>query len=101
MGGSRAGSSEGSPGQRAYRQTPFFHLLLEKRIFLYREQDAGKMIRQSKATCWRLRECIRVREFASTHKLEQMRRLSMPEKQKAWKGKPGFDQIEIIAEIRA
>ena len=78
-----------------------FHLFLEKMIFPDREQNARKMIRDLKATCWRLRECTRARELAATHRLERMRRLRMLEEQKAWKTEAGFDRIEIIAEMRA
>ena len=48
---------------------------------------------------WRLRETIRVRELAATHRLGQMRRLLMHEKQKTWKREFGFDRIETVAEI--
>ena len=58
------------------------------------------MIAEREATSWRLRECIRMRELAATHKLEQMRILWMLKKQKAWKRETGFDRIEIIAEMR-
>ena len=58
------------------------------------------MIAEVEATSWRLCECIRVKELAATHRLEQIRRLRMLEKQKAWKRETGFDRIEIIAEVR-
>ena len=58
------------------------------------------MIAEVEATSWRLRECIRVRELAATHRFERMRRLRMLEEQEAWKREAGFDQIEIIAEMR-
>ena len=53
------------------------------------------------ATSRRLCECIRVRELAATHRLEQMRRLRKLEKQKAWKRDVGFDRIETAAEMDA
>ena len=70
-------------------------------FFPDREQDARKMIRELEVICWRLRECIWVRELASTHRLEQKRHLQMREEQKAWKRETGFDRIEIIAGMRA
>ena len=57
------------------------------------------MIEEVKRTSWRLRECIRVKEFAATHRLGRMRRLRMLEEQKAWKQEAGFDIIEITAEM--
>ena len=59
------------------------------------------MIRELEVICWRLRECIRVRELASTHRLDQMCHLQMLEEKKAWKLETGFDRIEIIAGMRA
>jgi hypothetical protein len=47
----------------------------------------------------RVREFVRDRELASSHKLEQMRRVRVLEKQAAWKREGGFDIIEIIAEM--
>ena len=43
------------------------------------ECNARQMIAEEKATSWRLRECIQVREFAATHRLGRMRRLWMLE----------------------
>ena len=43
------------------------------------------MIVELVATRWRMRELIRARELASSHKLEQMRRVRMLEEQAAWK----------------
>ena len=42
-----------------------------------------------------------MRELASTHRLERMRRLRMLEEQEAWKRETGFDPVEVIAEINA
>ena len=70
-------------------------------IFPNREQDGREMTREIEETCWRVRECIRARELAATHRLEQMRRLRMHEEQKTWKREVGFDRIEITAEINA
>ena len=47
------------------------------------ECNAHQMIAEEEATSWRLRECIRVRELAATHRLGRMRRLRMLEDQKA------------------
>ena len=57
------------------------------------------MISEAEATSWRLRECIRVRKLAATHRLVRMRRLQMLEEQNVWKREAGFDQIEIIAQM--
>ena len=70
-------------------------------IFPDRAQNDRKMIEELETTCWRLCECIRVRELAAAHKLERMRRLRMLEKQEAWKRETGFDRIEIIAQMDA
>ena len=61
-----------------------------------KECDARKMIVELAVISWTLRERIRVRELASTHRLERML-----EEQEAWKRKAGFDRIKIIAEIHA
>ena len=76
-----------------------FHLFLEKMIFPDREQGAHKMVLEVEATCWRLRECIRLRLLAATHRLERIHRLRMLEEQKAWRREAGFDRIEIVAEM--
>ena len=55
----------------------------------------------TEATSRRLRECIRVRELATAHRLGQMRRLRILEEQKAWKREVGFDRIETAAEMGA
>ena len=62
--------------------------------------DVRPMIVEVEATSWRLREVMWVRELATTHRLERMRRLQMLEKQKAWKREAGFDRIKTIAEMR-
>ena len=59
------------------------------------------MMKEIEATSWRLRERIRVRELASSHRLERMRCLRMLEEQEAWKREGDFDQIEVLAEMRA
>ena len=58
-------------------------------------KDVGRCRR----TIWRLRETIPAAELAATHRLEQMRRLLMHEKHKAWKREFGFDRIETAAEM--
>ena len=63
------------------------------------ERVIAKMIAEVETTSWHLRETVRVRELAATHRLEQMRRLWMLEKQKAWKREFGFDRIEKAAEM--
>ena len=67
------------------------------------ESNARNIIAEvlAEATSWRLRECIRTRELAATHRLWQMRRLRMLEKQKAWKREAGFDRIDRAAEMDA
>ena len=64
-----------------------------------KERGFTRMLEDGEATTWRLRETIRVAEFAATHRLGQMRRLLMHEKHKAWKREFGFDRIETAAEI--
>ena len=53
------------------------------------------------ATSGLLRGCIRVRELALTHRLDQMQRLRMLEEQEAWTREAGFDRLEIIAQMHA
>ena len=62
------------------------------------ERDFANMIAEVEATSGRLRETIRVRELAATHRLRQPR-LLMLEEQKAWKRESGFGRIETAAEI--
>ena len=63
------------------------------------ERDVRLMIAELAATRERVCELIRVRELASLHKLEQMRRVQMLGKHATWKREGGFDRIEIIVEI--
>ena len=64
------------------------------------EHVIKKMVGEEvEATSWHLRETIRVRELAATHRLGQMRRLLMLEEHKTWKQKFGFDRIETAAEM--
>ena len=63
------------------------------------EREIAKMIAEVEAISWRLRDTIRVRELAATHRLGQMRRLPMLEEQKAWKREVGFDHFETAAEM--
>ena len=53
----------------------FVFLILKKMTVDGR--DFAKMIAEVEATSWRIRETIRVRELAATHRLGQMRRLLM------------------------
>ena len=63
-------------------------------------RDITKMIaEEGKATSWRLRETIRVRELAATHRLGQIRRFLKLEEQKTWKREFGFNRIETAAEM--
>ena len=62
-----------------------------------KKRDFVRMSEDVEATVWRLRETIRVAELAVTHRLGQMRRLLMHEKNKAWKREFGFDRIETAA----
>ena len=63
------------------------------------ESGITKIIAEVEATSWRLRETIRVRELAETHRRGQMLHLRMLEKQKTWKREAGFDYIETAAEM--
>ena len=66
------------------------------------ERNFAKMIpKEVEATSWRLRENVRFRELAATHRIGQMRHLPMLEEQKAWKREAGFDYIETAAEMDA
>ena len=82
----RAALGSGQTGGRELHCV--FHLILEMPI---EKSDVRKIIAELQATSWCLRECIRVRELAATHRLGQMRRLQMLEKKKAWKREAGFD----------
>ena len=57
------------------------------------------MVSELAITRGRVRKLVRVRELAASHKLEQLRRVRMLEKQAVWKKEGGFDSIEVIAEI--
>ena len=61
------------------------------------ERDVRLMMEDLAATHWRGHELIRVRELAPSHKIEQMRRVRMLEKQAAWKREGGLNRIEIVA----
>ena len=67
--------------------------------FQNRENDARQIFEEIDATRWRLRECIRVRELAATHRLGRMRRLRMLEDKKAWKREASFDRVKTMAEM--
>ena len=63
------------------------------------EHHVRLIIAEIVATRERVRELIRVRELASSHKLERIRRVRMLEKQAVRKKGSGFDKIEIIAKM--
>ena len=63
------------------------------------EHVIAKMIAEVEATSWRLRETVRVKELAATHRLGEMRRLLVLEDEKAWKQEFGFDRIKTAAEM--
>ena len=90
------GSLQRTRGQVNRELHCVFHLILKMSI---EESDVRKVL--LKATSWRLRECVRVRELAAPHRLGQMRRLRMLEEQKAWKREAGFDRIDTAAEMDA
>ena len=64
-----------------------------------KEHDFAKMIAEVEETSWHIRETIRGRELAATHRLGQMRRLLMLEEHEIWKREFGFDCIETAAEM--
>ena len=64
-----------------------------------KEHDFAKIIAETEATSWRLRETIRVRKLAATHRQGQMRRLLMHKKHNTWKREFGFDRIETSTEM--
>ena len=65
------------------------------------ESGVRKIIAEVEATSWRLRDCIRVRKLAATHRLGRIHRLRMFEEKKAWKPEAGFYRIDTVAEIDA
>ena len=67
------------------------------------ESDVRNIIAEVliEATSWRLREYIRVTEFAATRRLGQMRRLRVLEEQKTWKPEADFDRNDTAAEMGA
>ena len=79
------------------RETTFFPVFKKMTVDV---RDITKMIaEEGKATSWRLRESIRVRELAATHRLGQIRRFLMLEEKKTWKREFGFNRIETAAEM--
>ena len=84
-----------------YRSSKREHLRFLPDFFkmTIKENDFAKMIAEIEATSWRLRETIRVRELAATHRPGQMRRLLIHKKHKTWKREFGFDRIETAAEM--
>ena len=64
-----------------------------------KEHNFAMIADDVEATIWRIRETIRVRELAATHRLGQMRRLLMLEEHKTWKRKFSFGRIETAAEM--
>ena len=92
----RAALGSGHTGKREFLSIFFWIKLFPKQIVRCR-----KMMREVDETSLRLRECIRMRELAATHRREQMRRLRMLEEQEARKGEAGYDRIEIIAQMDA
>ena len=98
-GGRRGGDADYRSGKREIHCV-FFPAF--KKMLVDEERDITKMIaKEVEATSWRLRETIRVRELAVTHRLGQMRRLFMLEEQKTWKQEADFDYIETAAEMDA
>ena len=61
----------------------------------FTERGVRKMIAELAAIRWRVRELIRVKELASSHRLEQMRRVRMLGMHEAWKEEGGFDRIQV------
>ena len=60
-----------------------------------------KIIAEIEATSWRVRESIQARGVAATHRLGQMRRFRMLEKQKTWKREADFDYVDTAGEMDA
>ena len=95
------GRPEGDVDYRSGEITQSFSNDFENITVHVHESDIRKIIAEVEATSWRLRETIRDREFAATHRLGQMRRLLIFEKQKTWKRKVGFNLIETATEMDA
>ena len=64
-----------------------------------KERDFARISEDVEATIWRIRETIRIRELAVTHRLGQMRHLLMHKKYKTWKREFVFDCIETATEM--
>ena len=60
-------------------KSTIFYMVLETIIFPNREHDISQMIEEVEALSWRLRECVRMRALAATHRLGRMRCLRMLE----------------------
>ena len=56
------------------------------------------MLENLAAACRRVHICIRIRDLAVSHKLEQRLRVGMCENTASWKREDGFHRSEIIAE---
>ena len=56
------------------------------------------MLEKLAEVCGRLHILIRIRELATLHKYEQMRRIRMLEQQATRKRENGFERIKILAE---
>ena len=79
----------------------YFLSIVGENYFPNKEHDVRQTIQQVEATSWLLREYIRVRELAETHRLGRMRRLHRLEEKKAWKREAGFDKVETTTEMDA
>ena len=63
----------------------------------FTERDVNAMLAELAVVRERLHKLFLFRELATYHKLEQIRRVTMPEKQAAWAREDGFDRIEVMA----
>ena len=64
----------------------------------FTERDVNAMLAELAVVRERLHKLVLFRELATYHKLEQIRRVPMLEKQAALAREDGFDRIEVIAE---
>ena len=86
------GRSSGTIGQ-VNASTCFFYLIF------FNDCQRARFRKTDAKTSRRIRETIRVRELAATHRLRQMRCLLMIEEHKIWKREFGFDRVETAAEM--
>ena len=92
---------ERQPWSAGTGEQSLFFICVWKNDFPNRTHDVRQMTEEVEATIWRLRECIRARELAASHRLGRTSHVQMLEEKKAWKRETGFNRVETIAEMNA